>query len=194
MRMRGDEIIQVIDFVTLQRVEHNFAFAGVARVDQDGLAAGCDDQNRITFDWSDVEHVDLQLSGRLGRARTPPRQAKLPEPHRAGAEQQHQHRNRTSASACTSFHLSSPLGTRRSLTSTMTSPDDNNSRVRGKAVRSSFFRCAFEVFPHGTEITWGEGRGYRATSQSRHPLSLQIVDCCFAARKISRSVASLNPT
>src|SRR5712692_4779861 len=105
MRMRGDEIIQALDFVTLQRIEHDFALTGIARVDQNGLAAGRDDQNRITFDWSDVEHVDLQLSRRFWRARTPPRQSNLPEPNRAGAEQQHKHRNRTSASACTSLHL-----------------------------------------------------------------------------------------
>ena len=34
VRMRRDEIIELLDFVTLERVEHHFALAGITGIDK----------------------------------------------------------------------------------------------------------------------------------------------------------------
>ena len=65
MRVRGDKIIQSLNFVALQRIQHDLAFAGIARIDQNGLARGRYDQNGIALDRADIEHVNLQFAGRL---------------------------------------------------------------------------------------------------------------------------------
>ena len=67
MRMRADEIIELFNLVTLQRVEHHFVFAGVAGIDENSFARGRNNQDRITVDWSNIKYVHLQLAA--GRSR-----------------------------------------------------------------------------------------------------------------------------
>ena len=73
VRMRRDEVVELLNFVTLQRFEHDFAFAGIACVDQNGLTTGRQNQSRITFDRANIEHNDLQFARRFWRLCTPPR-------------------------------------------------------------------------------------------------------------------------
>ena len=80
MRMGRDEIIELFDLVTLQCIENDFAFAGIARIDQNRLSGGRDDQDRIALTWPNVEHVHLNSPvGLGGRARHNVDQVELPD-------------------------------------------------------------------------------------------------------------------
>ncbi len=99
VRMRRDEVVELLDFVTLQSFEDDFAFARITSIDKNGLTPGRQNQSRIAFDRANIKHNDFQFAGRFWRLGTPPRQSPLDECKRARAQQQHEHRNHTSASA-----------------------------------------------------------------------------------------------
>src|SRR5438105_6950396 len=101
--------------------------------------------------------MHLQLAGRFRRTRTPPGQTPLDEAKRAGAQQNHQHHHRTSASASRAFHHTSTYSVRRSLISTSASPAAIMSIARGKADIRRLLRRTLEVFPHVIQIIWGGG-------------------------------------
>src|SRR6184192_4387651 len=105
MRLSRDEVVETLNLVALQRIEHYFALAGVAGINQSSFAGRRDNQDGIAFDRSDIEYVNLQLAGRFRRTRTPPGQSPFPEHKRARAQHDEQHRNGASASASGSLHL-----------------------------------------------------------------------------------------
>src|SRR6185295_9477575 len=64
MRMRGDEVVDLLHVVTLQRFDNSFAFGCVTGVDQYGFACGRGNQDRIAVDWSNVENANDELASR----------------------------------------------------------------------------------------------------------------------------------
>jgi hypothetical protein len=105
MRMGGDKVVELLDVVTFQRFNDNFAFARVARVDQNRLAARRDDQNGVAFDGPNIKHVNLKLAtGRRRRSQFPARPNIFPPQQASGAKHNHQNRNRAPATFKSSPH------------------------------------------------------------------------------------------
>ena len=59
MRVRADEIIQLLHFVFFQRLEDYLLFTKIASIDQHCGFGRRHDENRVSINWTDIEHVDL---------------------------------------------------------------------------------------------------------------------------------------
>ena len=79
MRVCADEIIDLLNVVTLQRIEHDLVLACIACVDKNSLAGRRNYQNRVTVDWSHIKDVNLKFAtGSSRRLCFPPGPEKLP--------------------------------------------------------------------------------------------------------------------
>ncbi len=54
--MRGDEIVELLNVITLQRFNHGFAFSRIAGVDEHRFPAGEVNQDRVAIDWTNIQH------------------------------------------------------------------------------------------------------------------------------------------
>src|SRR5689334_3981010 len=127
MRMRGNEVIDLLNVVALQRVDDGFALRRVARVDEHRLAGRRGDEYRVSIDRANIEHADREFTTRGGRRMiAQPGSNELPVSGARGHGNHKQNCNRTTATSSSSSHskktsLHNLAKLRRPLTSTVQS-------------------------------------------------------------------------
>jgi hypothetical protein len=85
MRMCRDEVIELLNVVTLQRLDHSLAFGRVAGIDEHSLAGGRGDENGIAVDWTNVKNANGQFTtGSRRRLCAPPGKDIFPADNSAG--------------------------------------------------------------------------------------------------------------
>src|SRR5262252_6035045 len=141
MRMGRNEVIEFFHLVTFERVQNYLALAGIAGVDQNRLARRRNDQDRVAFDGTDVEHMHLQLAGWFGWPRAQPGQAPFIKRAAGRAQNQHEQQNDTATSTRRTLQRSCSRGitlagiSRSSLLATMRTFASTSCCPREKARR-----------------------------------------------------------
>ena len=105
MRVRGNEIIELLNVVTLQCLDDYFSFACVARVDEHRFSGRRRDEYRISVDWANVKDANSEFASRSGRRLVAqPRSNEFPVRGAGGDEYHEDHCNRTTAPSSSSSH------------------------------------------------------------------------------------------
>ena len=61
MWMCTNEVVELLNVVALQRFQHDFPLARISSINEDRLASGRNNKNRVTIARSYIQYVNLKL-------------------------------------------------------------------------------------------------------------------------------------
>src|SRR6476661_3602417 len=103
MGMSDNQIIKLLDVVTLQSFNNNFSFACITCINENCLSTSGCDQYRITIHWTNIQNSNLKFPGRGRRFLFPPWQYIPITEKGTNTRQSYQDCNCTTTSATSNF-------------------------------------------------------------------------------------------